>query len=240
MQTRNHAGLSRWHYITSFGGGSGAGALAQGGRQGDADGFQGEACTRSGAEEEALALLLDLGLRQRVEIGEDGGPRSSRRHVGRGKPILQLLFSGGARGSCTRRGRGSSRRVCERSGASQTGSWRCGTRPPSSRAACRRASPPAARGWHWSAARRRIWRPLPPWRGRWRSLRRGWRETGDSPCCRPGLSPFFSCRSSAATIVARAAASFFISSTCGRRCSAVRPASPLSPRNRPRSSAWPE
>jgi hypothetical protein len=46
---------------------------ADGGRKGDADGAQGEAGggTRS---EEALAVVLDRSLGQRVEIGDDLGP----------------------------------------------------------------------------------------------------------------------------------------------------------------------
>ena len=58
-----------WHYITGFGCGSGACDLAQRRRQGDAEGGKREACgqARSGAQQEALGVLLDLGLSERVD-----------------------------------------------------------------------------------------------------------------------------------------------------------------------------
>src|SRR5208282_2897623 len=64
--------------MTFSGGGSGVGGRLHARRQRDAGGAQRQAGRGawSGAEEEALTLLLDLGLGQRVEIGEDLGPRA--------------------------------------------------------------------------------------------------------------------------------------------------------------------
>jgi hypothetical protein len=74
------AGKAAWHYISHDQSRlrSGFGDLTDGGRQGNADGAQSEACSRAwrGAQHEALVVLFDLGLGQRVEIGEDRGPRA--------------------------------------------------------------------------------------------------------------------------------------------------------------------
>jgi len=53
--------------------GSGVRELAHGGRQGDAGGAQGETGggARRRAQEKMLAVLFDLGLGQRVEVGEN-------------------------------------------------------------------------------------------------------------------------------------------------------------------------
>ena len=73
-----------------FGGGSVAGEGADGGRQGDAGGAECQAGggARGGADEEALVVVGDLGLGQRVEIGEDLGPRAGAAE--RGDALLQL------------------------------------------------------------------------------------------------------------------------------------------------------
>ena len=59
-----------------FGDGSVAGEGPDGGRQGDAGGAEREAGSgaRAGADEEALVVVIDLGLGQRIEVGEDLGP----------------------------------------------------------------------------------------------------------------------------------------------------------------------
>ena len=61
-------------------------------RQCDACGAQGEACggTGRGADDEALAVLLHLGLAQGVEIGDDFMPGADT--TKRGNAILQLLL----------------------------------------------------------------------------------------------------------------------------------------------------
>jgi hypothetical protein len=72
------AGRAAWHYIS----GdlqrlrSGVGQLTDSRRQGDADGVQDETGggARSRAQNEALAVLFDLGLGQLVEIGKDFRP----------------------------------------------------------------------------------------------------------------------------------------------------------------------
>ena len=60
-----------------FGGGSGVGEGPDGRRQGDTGGAERKAGSgaRAGADEEALVVVIDLGLGQRVEVGEDLGPR---------------------------------------------------------------------------------------------------------------------------------------------------------------------
>jgi len=67
------AGKAPWHYISVDGVGSGVRELAHGGRQGDAGGAQGETGggARRRAQEKMLAVLFDLGLGQRVEVGEN-------------------------------------------------------------------------------------------------------------------------------------------------------------------------
>ena len=56
--------------------GSAGRGFADGRRQRDADGTQGQAGgrTRRGADDEALVVVLDLGLGQRVQIGDDLRP----------------------------------------------------------------------------------------------------------------------------------------------------------------------
>jgi len=80
---------------------SGLGELAHGGRQGDASGAQGEAGggTRRRTQQETLAVLLDLGLGQGFQVGEDIGPGGGRRRLavgGRraeaGDAVFQLLL----------------------------------------------------------------------------------------------------------------------------------------------------
>jgi hypothetical protein len=63
-----------WHYIAREG--SVAGAGRQGRRQGDADGVEREAGggARGAADEEAPAVVDDLGLGQGVEVGANLGP----------------------------------------------------------------------------------------------------------------------------------------------------------------------
>lgn len=81
--------------------GSGVGELSHCGRQGDASGAERQACggARRRAQEKAFPVLFDLSLGQRVEIGEDLGPRLSLRGVavsGRladvGDALLQFLL----------------------------------------------------------------------------------------------------------------------------------------------------
>src|SRR5450631_3126745 len=93
------AGRAPWHYILLIGGGSVVGDLADGGRQSDADGAKGKARggARRRAQDKAFAVLFDLGLGQRVEIGQNGGPRIAWRAVAVGlaevrDTVLQLLF----------------------------------------------------------------------------------------------------------------------------------------------------
>jgi hypothetical protein len=61
-------------------------------RQHDPDGTQGEAGggTWGGAYHEALAVLLDLGLGQRIQIGDD--PRPGPRAAERSDAVLQCLL----------------------------------------------------------------------------------------------------------------------------------------------------
>src|SRR6185312_6393528 len=47
---------------------------------------------RGGAQQEALAVLLELGLGEGVQIGNDGGPGSADAVVGGGETVLQFLF----------------------------------------------------------------------------------------------------------------------------------------------------
>ena len=88
MHVEIRADKAAWHYISHDQSrlGSGFGDLTDGGRQGNADGAQRKACSRTwrGAQHEALVILFDLRLGQRVEIGEDRGhepglPRSAMR-----------------------------------------------------------------------------------------------------------------------------------------------------------------
>ena len=83
-----------WHYNTTLGCGLSRGDLAQRRRQGDAEGGKREAGggTRGGAQLEALAVLFDFGLGERVEVGDDGGPRGAGAIVRRGEAVLQLLL----------------------------------------------------------------------------------------------------------------------------------------------------
>ena len=126
------------------------------------------------AQQETLAVLFDFGLGQGVEVYQNVGPGDARRRslsqpARRGRRCdLPVPFSGRAQGSCTRRGRGWSRRVCDRSGGFRTGSWRFERSVPPSTNACRRAWLRAATGGRWFAGRRprRTWRPPRPWRGR--------------------------------------------------------------------------
>ena len=58
------------------GGFSGGGGVADGGRQGNIGRAQGETGggTRGGADDEALAFVLDLGFGQGIQIGDDFRP----------------------------------------------------------------------------------------------------------------------------------------------------------------------
>src|SRR5208337_3333533 len=78
--------------LRSFGVGSGVRDLAQGRWQGDAEGGEreGGGGTRGGAQQEALAVLFDLGLGERVEIGDDVGPGDAG--AGAGEAVFQLLL----------------------------------------------------------------------------------------------------------------------------------------------------
>src|SRR3974377_2474117 len=72
--------------------GSAGGGLAHGRRQRDAGRTEGEAGGRTwrGANDEAFAVVLDLGLGQRVEIGDDLRPGT--RAPKRGDAVLQRLL----------------------------------------------------------------------------------------------------------------------------------------------------
>ena len=87
-------------------------------------------------------------------------------------------------------------------------------RVPRSTTVCRRASPPAARDWHWSAARsrRRIFGPPRPWRGRWRGSRPGIGEETAIDPSDEALLALLQLRLQPATMAAGVSASFFISS----------------------------
>src|SRR5450759_2492780 len=78
------AGKAAWHYISGELSRlrSGFGHLTDGGWQGNADGAQRKAGgrARSRAQHEALVVLLDLSLGQRVEIGEDLGSYKYKAH----------------------------------------------------------------------------------------------------------------------------------------------------------------
>jgi hypothetical protein len=80
---------------------SGLGELAHGGRQGDAGGAQGEARgrTRRRTQQETLAVLLDFGLGQGFQVGQDIGPGGDRRRLAVGgrraeasDAVFQLLL----------------------------------------------------------------------------------------------------------------------------------------------------
>ena len=91
----------------------------------------------SGADGEALAVLLDLSLGERIQIGDDFRPGAGAAE--RGDAVLQCLLQQPGQGSCRTRGRGWSRRACGRSAGSRTGAWRCERSAPPSTAACSRA-----------------------------------------------------------------------------------------------------
>src|SRR5271166_3235857 len=80
--------------LRSFGVGSDVRDLAQGRWQGDAEGGEreGGGGTRGGAQQEALAVLFDLGLGERVEIGDDVGPGGAGAGAGAGEAVFQLLL----------------------------------------------------------------------------------------------------------------------------------------------------
>ena len=83
-----------WHYNTNVDCGLVDHDLAQRRRQGDAEGGKREAGrgTRSGAQQEAFAVLFDLGLGQRVEVSDDGGPRGAGAVAHGGEAVFQLLL----------------------------------------------------------------------------------------------------------------------------------------------------
>ena len=72
--------------------GSGGRGGADGGRQRNAGRAQGEAGggTRGGADDEALAFVIDLGLGQGIQIGDDLGPGAGSAE--RGDAIFQRRF----------------------------------------------------------------------------------------------------------------------------------------------------
>ena len=218
---------------------SGAVELADGGRQGDAGGAQGEAGggARRRAQEKAFAVLLDLGLGQRVEIGDECRARNCLQVHCRARPTgpafpcrrygLPAPSSGRGRGSCRRRGREWSRRACERSAAWRTGSSMCGTPAPPSISACSKAWRRAARGRrigseHEHAVEFGVLFRLGAIDGEMVVVRAS-PGTGDSLCCRRG-----SCRPSSIAAPARPGSRPWRrrpSSSprdCGRRCSADR------------------
>src|SRR3974390_208800 len=83
----------RWHYICRWTASrSGLVDLAHGGRQRDAGGGERETGggTRWRAQQEAFVVLLDLGLGERVEIGENVRPGALATEVGDAR--LQLLL----------------------------------------------------------------------------------------------------------------------------------------------------
>jgi acyl-CoA synthetase (AMP-forming)/AMP-acid ligase II len=86
-----------WHYIShdQLRLRSGFGDLTDGGRQGNADGAQREACSRAwrGAQHEPLAILFDLGFGQRTEVSQDLGPRARLAEV-RDAVVLPVLENG--------------------------------------------------------------------------------------------------------------------------------------------------
>jgi hypothetical protein len=68
---------------------------AQGRRQGDAEGGERErgGGARGRAQQEALAVLCDLGLGERVEIGDDVGPGSAGALGAGGEAIFHILLT---------------------------------------------------------------------------------------------------------------------------------------------------
>src|SRR5271165_475304 len=91
---RKRAARTPWHYITRFWCGSDVADEAQGRRQCETEGGKRKAGggARGGAQEKALAVLLDLGLGQRVQVGDDGGPRGPGAAGCGGEAIIQLLL----------------------------------------------------------------------------------------------------------------------------------------------------
>ncbi len=92
MQKRAAAGA--WHYKTEDLRRSGGCDLAERRRQGDAEGGEREGCSGAWrrAQQEALAVLLDLGLGERVEVGDHGGPGGADAGAGCGEAVFQLLL----------------------------------------------------------------------------------------------------------------------------------------------------
>ena len=70
----------------------GLASCPDGWRKRDADGAQGKTGggTGGGTGDEALAVVLDFGLGERVEIGDDLGPGACA--ADRGDPVIQRLF----------------------------------------------------------------------------------------------------------------------------------------------------
>src|SRR6202158_4670433 len=123
----------RWHYIC---GGrrrrSGLVGWAHGGRQRDTGGGERETGggTRWRAQQEAFVVLLDLGLGERVEVGENVRPGALATKVG--DALLQLLLQDEgeeAAGHVTANGLVD---FVEDRAASRTGSWLCGRSVPPS------------------------------------------------------------------------------------------------------------
>ena len=83
-----------WHYKTLVLRGLGVRDLAERRREGDAEGGKGErgAGARGGAQEEALAVLFDLGLGERVEVGHHRRPGGASAGARRVEAVLQLLL----------------------------------------------------------------------------------------------------------------------------------------------------
>src|SRR5208337_2094802 len=83
-----------WHYKAERVRRSGVRDLVERRRQGDAEGGEGKAGSgaRGGAQEEAFAVLLDLGLGERVQVGHHGGPGGGGAGARRVEAVLQLLL----------------------------------------------------------------------------------------------------------------------------------------------------
>ena len=84
------AALATWHYISEAG--LVDGGLAHGRREGDTGGAQSEAGggARGGADEEDLAVVLELGLGQGIEVGDDLRP--GRRRAQGSNAVFQFLL----------------------------------------------------------------------------------------------------------------------------------------------------